>query len=605
MSSDLDSTHVPVLIVGGGVVGLSAALFLNHHGIRTTLIEKHSGTSIHPRARSVNARTMEIYRELNLVPAIIEAGKSMAPTMGLISGHTFHSAISPRPRHIKAQRSLPFASLTSTMGPVPGQFISLEMLEPVLLSAAKDRGIDAQFSTECLSISQSEEKVTAKVKKRDLGEEYEITADYCIAADGANSPIRTHLQIPRSGASESESSGHLLNILFTAPLGDFVKDREFSILTIHHPSTSPLDRAIDGIFTSINNSDRWVFHLSYSPSNGETASDFPKERCAEIITTALGFQESGAENENANMTVEILSILPWQASVRIASRMQEGRIFLAGDAAHQMPPYAGQGANTGIADAHNLAWKLAVVLNPTLHPKPKLKPKPTLHSHPHAPHLPPHQKRLPINTHAAAVSASSADSKGLLSMKLNTRTIISVVKRMFLIAGLSVWYTGPGVGIIPEDPGVLRGASWRAWSFAGLVMGLDGRPGRRAPHVWLERRGAGRMVGEGGGVSTLDLFGRDFVLLTGSGGREWIQAAEKVSSNLSGVDIKAYVIGGDEEGDYVPVDGKSAFETAAGISSSGVLLVRSDGFVAWRERRIPVGYEDRLEEVMRRLLCLK
>ncbi|KAL5321951.1 hypothetical protein ACEPPN_009916 [Leptodophora sp. 'Broadleaf-Isolate-01'] len=505
------------------------------------------------------------------------------------------------------------------MGPVPGQFISLEMLEPVLLSAAKDRGIDAQFSTECLSISQSEEKVTAKVKKRDLGEEYEITADYCIAADGANSPIRTQLQIPRSGASESESSGHLLNILFTAPLGDFVKDREFSILTIHHPSTSPLDRAIDGIFTSINNSDRWVFHLSYSPSNGETASDFPKERCAEIITTALGFQESGAENENANMKVEILSILPWQASVRIASRMQEGRIFLAGDAAHQMPPYAGQGANTGIADAHNLAWKLAVVLksNPSSKTKTKAKTNTSLTS-PRSPPTPSSKysvrdtflktyqaERLPINTHAAAVSASSADSKGLLSMKLNTRTIISVVKRMFLIAGLSVWYTGPGVGIIPEDPGVLRGASWRAWSFAGLVMGLDGRPGRRAPHVWLERRGAGRMVGEGGGVSTLDLFGRDFVLLTGSGGREWIQAAEKVSSNLSGVDIKAYVIGGDEEGDYVPVDGKSAFETAAGISSSGVLLVRSDGFVAWRERRISVGYEDRLEEVMRRLLCLE
>ncbi|KAG4440534.1 hypothetical protein IFR05_004004 [Cadophora sp. M221] len=512
------------------------------------------------------------------------------------------------------------------MGPVTGQFISLEMLEPVLLSAVHERGIDIRFSTECLSISQSEYNVTARVKNRNSGSEYKLEADFCIAADGANSPIRTQLNIPRSDPSNSSSSndGHLLNILFTAPLGDFVKDREFSILKIHHPSTSPSERTIDGMFTSINNSDRWVFHLAYSPSSGETASDFAKERCAEIITTALGFPERGEEHEQENENenedevehtkpkVEILSILPWQASVRIASRMQEGRIFLAGDAAHQMPPYAGQGANTGIADVHNLAWKLAVVLKSQSQskssktattaetPLTRSSKSPSISSNLLKTYQP---ERLPPNTHAALVSSSSTSPNGLLSLSPTPKLLLSILHRLFLISGLSVWYTGPGIGIISENPGVLRGASWRAWSFAGLVMGLDGRPGRRAVHIWLDQTGKHKQKR----LSTLDLLGRDFILFTGSCGREWIQAAKKISSHLSGVqvEIKAYVIGGDEDGDYVSVDGKAAFETAAGISSTGVLLVRPDGFVAWRERRMSVGYEERLEEVMWRILCLE
>ncbi|KAH7350758.1 FAD-binding monooxygenase-like protein [Rhexocercosporidium sp. MPI-PUGE-AT-0058] len=611
MSSNTDSTDVPVLVVGGGVVGLSAALFLNHHGVRTILIEKHSGTSIHPRARSVNTRTMEFYRELNLVPAIIEAAKAMAPTVGFSSGHTFHSAISPRPKRASTKSSkdsLPFASIISTMSPVSGQFISLEMLEPVLLSAAQERGIDVRFNTECISISQNDEKVLAKLKKRDSEsrEEYEITADFCIAADGASSPIRTQLNIPRSG--DSSSAGNLLNILFTAPLGDFVKYREFSILNIHHPATSPHERDIDGSFVSINNSDRWVFHLCYDPSAGERVEDFSKERCEDIITTALGMREGGEED----VKVEVISVLPWHASVRVAERMREGRIFLAGDSAHQMPPYAGQGANTGIADAHNLAWKLAYVLNSKSDSRSTSQPSrlPALFKTYQA-------ERLPINTYAAYLSGASADEKGLFSMTLRLSTALTLIKRMFLISGLSAWYQGDGVGIVQEDPGALWGASWRAWSFSGLFIGLDGRPGRRAPHVWVERRGWRGSDGEvrqgeeeGDGmegrqrISTLDLLGRDFVLLSGSEGRAWIQAAKNVSKNLSGVEINAYVISGDQDGDFVPCEGKSAFETAAGISSTGVLLVRPDGHVAWRERKIPAAFEERLEEVIRSVLYL-
>ncbi|PVH85224.1 hypothetical protein DL98DRAFT_483707 [Cadophora sp. DSE1049] len=600
MGSIADSTHVPVLVVGGGVVGLSASLFLNYHGIRTILIEKHNGTSIHPRSRGVNTRTMELYRELGITTAIKEAGKSMHPTGGMKSAQTFYSAISPLTRSPPGERSfrpLALKSILSTMSPEEGLFISLELLEPVLLNAARERGVDARFSTECLSVTQDGEGVTSRLKNRETGEEYEITADYCIAADGASSPIREQLGIKRNG--QNPNTGHLLNILFNAELGPFMRGREYSIITIHHPGkptkSGETPRPIDGNFTSINNAERWVFHLCYDPSKGEKTEDFPKERCEEIVRTALGMDASPEKSER-DVKVEIISVLPWQASVRIASRMQEDRIFLAGDSAHQMPPYAGQGANSGMADVHNLAWKLAIIL----HSK---SPSPFSHL------LKTYEaERLPVDTYAAEVSGASADEKGLLHLKIDLRTAGSLTRRAFLVPGVSVTYEGKGVGIVSEDPGLLWGMSWKTWTFAGMVMGLDGRPGRRVPHVWLRKPvslGDRQGDGEEGQISTLDLFGLNFVLLTGSEGRAWVKAADNIVSSHSpppALEIKTYVIGGNGADDYFPVDNKRAFETAAGISSTGALLVRPDGIVAWRVRRLPSTYEERLEDVFKELL---
>ncbi|CZT41367.1 uncharacterized protein RSE6_01096 [Rhynchosporium secalis] len=430
-------------------------------------------------------KTQELYRELNIESTVQEAGKSMAPTMGYVSGRSLYAAISPQARRSPTKRtlkSLPFASVLATMGPVPGQFISLETLEPVLLSTLRDRSVETRFSTACKSISQNSSIVTAKLRNKENAEEYEMTADYLIAADGANSPIRTQLNIPLS--EDKPESGHLLNIYFRASLGEFVQNREFSLGKVHREASSSLERTIDGLCTSINNSDRWVFHLSYDP--------------------AAGMDES----PSGPVEIEILSVLPWQASARVAQRMQEGRSFLAGDSAHQMPPCAGQGANTGIADAHNLAWKLAAVLTSSSNSGSNgLKTiSPALRRTYE-------KERLPIVTYAASVSGASADSNGLFALKPNLTTAINLVQRCFLVAGLSVWYQGPGVGVIPENPGLLRGASWRAWSFSGLVMGIDGRPGRRAPHVWLQKRADISEANKGTDgaqkvtrISTLDLF---------------------------------------------------------------------------------------------------
>lgn len=547
------STDVPVFIIGGGIVGLSASLFLSHHSISCMLIERHSGTSIHPRARSVNARTMEIYRGIGISDAIREAGASLASSMGIYSGQSLKSVIEPKPRSEK-KRTFPLASLFSEVGPESGAFATQDMVEPVLLKYAKERGVDVRFYTECLGVEQDEEKVTATLKDRETGTTCTVTADYLIAADGANSPIRPQLGIERTGQG---LLGNLLNILFqTSPsLESFVKDREFSLCQIERPEVA-------GLFTSINNSNRWVFHLHYSPAKGERPEDFPPERCVELLHKALGMDD---------IDIDIKSILPWQASVRVVEHVQVGRIFLAGDSAHQMPPYAGQGANSGISDVHNLSWKLALVLRH--HASPSL-----LSTY--------ETERLPVGRAAAEASGSAADERGLISMKRDLNTALNLARRLHLLSGFG--YTYSSKAIVGESTWPLGGATWRPWTVPSLFLSLDGRPGTRAPHVWVEK--------EGNRISTIDLFGKNFVLLTGSEGRAWAEAA----NSLQGAEVEVYRVGPHGE----VVDAERKWEAAAGVASTGALLVRPDGFVAWRKRSMPTDCKTSLEEVMKELLCL-
>lgn len=547
--------HVPVLIVGAGVVGLSASLCLAQHGIPSLVIERHSGTSIHPRARSVNTRTMEIFRHLGIDGLVREAGASMSPSKGIYTGHSLKEVIEPKSRANETKKS-PFDGLFPSISPTNGAFVTQDMLEPVLVDAAKERGVEVKFYTECVGVEQGGDGITATLKDRESGTAWTVSADYLIAADGAKSPIRTQLAVPTTGRG---AMAYLLNILFHADLKSFVQGREFSICIIENPEVS-------GMFTSINNSDRWVFHLAYHPSKGEKASDFTPEKCKELLWIALGMPE---------IEIDIKSILPWEPLVRIAERWQNGRIFLAGDAAHQMPPWGGQGANSGIADAQNIAWKLAVVMKGHAG-------KALLETY--------DVERIPVGLEAAEASASGTGENGIISMKLNWAVVNGWLRRIPLIAGLGYYYKSKAICV--ENTSPLRGLTWQAWTLPSLFLGIDGRPGRRAPHVWVEWR-------EGKRISTLDVLGKSFVLLAGADGAFWREAAKAVSSDLD-IDVAAYCVG--PQGDLVAP--KGVFESAAGISSRGIILVRPDDFVAWRERRQPPDHQRKLGQAMRQVLSL-
>ncbi|KAJ7874831.1 FAD-binding monooxygenase-like protein [Mycena olivaceomarginata] len=452
---------LPVLIVGGGVVGLSASLSLSHHKIHSLLVECRPGASIHPRARSVNARTMEVFRHLGV------------ESLGIYSGHSLREVIETQPR-TEGDRTFPLTGLLGSISPTTGAFVTQDMLQPVLADAARARGGEVRFSTECVSVEQDSEGVTATLRDRESGMTETVRAAYLIAADGAKSPIRTQLDVPVTGRG---TMGYLLNILFHADLKPLVYQREFSICIVDRPE-------VCGLFTSINNTDRWVFHLSYDPSKGEQPSDFPPEKCKELLLLALGMPE---------IDIRIESILPWEPSVRIAERLQHGRIFLAGDAAHQMPPWGGQGANSGIADAYNLAWKLAAVLDGRAG-------NALLETY--------DVERLPAGREAAEASASGADERGMISVKKNLTVARGMLRKAMLISGHGYGYTSPS--ICEEDTFPLGGVTWRPWTLPSLFLSIDGRPGRRAPHVW--------------GCFTVT---------------DWLGAAKEVSSTL-GIEVAAY-----------------------------------------------------------------
>jgi putative polyketide hydroxylase len=540
---------VPVLIVGGGIVGLSASLFLSHQSIVSLLVERHPGTSIHPRARGVNARTMELYRELGIDEAVRAAGAELAPSMGIYKGKSLVEVIEAKQRK-EGKRKFPGAGLFAKVGPVAGSRGTQDKIEPVLLAAARGRGGDLRFNTEFVAFEQDEAGVTATVCERASGTHSTIHADYLLAADGAGSPTRQMLGVSTSGRG---SLGHLLNILFQADLRELVRGREFSLCLIERPE-------MRGLFTSINNSDRWVFHLSYDPDKGEKAEDFPPERCKELLRIALGMPE---------IEIEIKSILPWESAVRVADGFQHGRVFLAGDAAHQMPPWGGQGANTGIADAHNLAWKLAAVLRGQATPA-------LLATY--------DIERRPVGRVAAEESGAVADEYGLISMRKSFTLMLGLLRRIPRLLGYGHEYTSQAIisDGTTAPKGILR-------QLLSGPLGLDGRPGTRAPHVWVECQDKR--------ISTLDLFGTRFVLLAGPDGTAWCKAASTVAARL-GIELAAYRVGPD--GDLV--DMENHWKSRAGIQTSGALLVRPDGYVAWRARRLVSDPWKELEQVCSHLL---
>lgn len=489
-----------VIIVGAGVAGLSAALFLLQQGITPLLVERHKGTSIHPRARGFDVRTMELYRELGLAEAIREAGKALAPAWGILHDTSLADALAKRKR-LKKQRPEKMFEGLGALSPEMGARCTQDLSEPVLLAAALERGADIRFYTELLSFTQDDSGVLAVLRNRENGEEWQVQALYLIAADGAKSPVRTALHASTVGKG---ALSHLLNIYFEAPLGEYVRNREFSILLIKKP-------LLRGMLTAINNNDRWVFHL-YNPA----AETFKEEDILPVLREVIGIPD---------IPVRIISILPWQPTIMVVKEMRHGRVFLAGDAAHVMTPYGGKGANTGIQDAHNLAWKLAAVLKGQAGAA-------LLQTYT--------DERQPIGLRNAQRSGRWADRYGLLK------------KNFTLVTGMIGWVL---VMKVFESLG-LRSLSRRAaWRGIGDLVGLPvykyGK-GVRLPHLWIKSN-----------VSTLDLLGKEFVLITGRNGEGWKKAALSFG-NI----IKVHDLGN---------AGKRL-----GINADGALLVRPDGFIAWK-----------------------
>ncbi len=478
-------------------------MLLAHHGIRALTVEHHRGTAIHPRAALISQRTMEVLRTVGLEGIVREQSETQFLQDGAIMAV-----------ETLAGKELAWFIANMNEGirdvsPTIRLFITQKLLEPLMQRRALKLGADLRFATEMVSFEQDATGVRAVIRHRDTGETQNIRARYMIAADGARSGIREKLDIAMQGTGIFSKS---ITIYFRAPVGPLLRDRNLSVIYVYNPSVRGffrIEKPYNTGFLVANttgdmahpNSDLW---------------DLDHQQCEQLVRAGLG---------DDSVPIVVDDVMKWHGRADTAERYQVNRIFLAGDAAHCLPPYGGFNGNCGVQDAHNIAWKLAAVLKG--HAGAGLVDTYAVERHP-----------------VGAFTAQQAYLRYVLREAKYLTTEGLPAMENDLNVELGYRYHSSAVIAEPDDDGRPHEHPRDA----------KGKPGSRAPHLWLEPN-----------RSTLDLFGAKFALLGGPDAGDWLTATDAL-------DVDAHKIT------------NADFCDAYGITPQGAVLVRPDGFVAWRAK---------------------
>jgi 2-polyprenyl-6-methoxyphenol hydroxylase-like FAD-dependent oxidoreductase len=323
-----------VLIVGAGPVGLTLALDLGRRGVRCTLIERNTTSIQLPKMERCNARTMEIYRRLGIAERIRDAGLPRnAPMDVFLALSMADPALAHLPCPSVAAATAEIAARNDGGLLEPYQLISQYTLEPLLRSIVETiPSVTVRFGCELIAFTQDATSVSAVVQAKDAAEET-IRASYLVGCDGGSSTVRKQLGIRLQGEGNIRKLRQALfrcdDLYERIPMG---KGRHY------HIAEGPLFA-----FLILQDSTRhWTLHAAAS-CDGEMAEIFRKS-----LAMPIAF--------------EMLSVNEWTQHLLCAERYGEGRVFVAGDAAHLVIPTGGLGMNTGVGDAIDLSWKLAATL---------------------------------------------------------------------------------------------------------------------------------------------------------------------------------------------------------------------------------------------------
>ena len=449
--------ETPVLIVGGSLVGLTSALLLGDLGVPSLVVERHPGTAIHARAGHFQLGTTEMLRQVGLERTVREASaKTYHPIGGIIA--------------VESLAGKQLATFVKELNegvegfsPTVRVFIDQDVLEPILRERAVALGATVRNRVEATALEQDDDGATVTLHDLESDEEYTVRARYVIAADGNRSPMRTRLGIGMEGHG---ILSHSITIYFRADCTPLLEDRHESVIYVHNPELRGffrLDRAGKAGFLVINSVGADVT-TDEAVNVGEGITE---ERAAAMLQTAIGAPDIAAE---------VLQIVHWRAEANCATRMRDGRVFLAGDAAHVVPPNGGYGGNMGILDARNLAWKLAAVIHG--------------------------------EAGTGLLDTYDAERRPLSELTVEqayTRYATRVVpERGTDDAQPFIDDLTMEIGLVMNSSAVIGGATDGTRHMPPAE--IRGRPGTRAPDVAL-----------GPDRSTLDLFGRSFVLLRATG----------------------------------------------------------------------------------------
>jgi len=525
VSNEEDLVSTSVLVVGGSLVGLSAAMFLGLQNVATVLVEAHVGSHRHPRAIGYTARTMELFRSAGIAAHIPEAPRSFRLRrckVESLAGKWFDATDWTPKKPDTSQASA--AEEPKEYSPHTGAAIAQDRLEPILRERATALGADLRLGTELLRFEQDQHGVTAWVREKASGREYRIRAAYMIAADGSKSAVREALGIGRTGPGHLQT---MRSVLFRAPLEQYL---EKGI------SQFEIEQAELRAFLTTYGDGRWVLMFM---------DDVERDQAALLaaINQAIG---------RSDLPVEIITTGRWELSALITDRFAMGRVFLAGDAAHTLPPTRGGfGANTGIHDAHNLAWKLASVLSGSSSAK-------LLDSY-DAERRPVAWARLEQTFARPDYARYGAElAQGVAILDDNAMEFGQLYRSAAI------------VGAGNELPAAARPDEWA------------GQPGTRAPHLWLENSGAGAKP-----RSTLAWFDDGWVLVALD--PRWADVATQLALELEIALTSVYVEG---------IADREAVQAAFGLGADGASLVRPDGFVAWRSPELRDAPEAALREAL-------
>ena len=528
--------RVPVLIVGGGPVGLSLAIELGRLRVGCLLVEQGDGTIDHPRASALNARTMEFCRRWGIRDRVLAAAtpRDFPQTVIYVThlnGHEF--ARIERPTH-GGDRPLPYS-------PEQPQRCNQLWFDPILAECADGfDSITVRHRCRFAGFEKVADGIDADIENFTTGGRDRIHADYLVACCGGHSTIPASLGV---AMDEETVLSHSVNIFFRAP----------ELWKHHDKGPAALNFFIgpEGLWGGMTAQDgRELWRITI---HGDRKFLDPASVDAEaVLRRAVG----------ADFPHRIINVVPWTRRSWVAPRFGEGRVVLAGDAAHQNSPTGGFGMNTGLGDAVDLGWKLAALV----HGWGGAGLIASFEAERRAVALRNVGEATGNFARYSLPDCRGIDDNSLEGEELRRevgRGIMRANARQFLTDGIALGYRYDPSPLICSD-----GTAATPDEVSSYVP--TARPGSRAPHAWLED-----------GRSTLDLFGAGFTLL-----RLGADAPEgdglKAAADARGVPFVT-----------VAIPEPAVHE----LYERALVLVRPDGHVAWRGEEgpeDPMGVIDRV-----------